>query len=153
MSRAGGSGYSRDTRGWRREGGDAALGGLEGERHGEAGVVAQAARDGVAGGFLRGENRQAQDGTAFADEFAGERDAAAGEVLGGAVAFVLGEVEVGLALVNDSDEQREVRRGTGVPGVALPAQRGDVPQPSAHLGVGVLEDVEGVGELVSGVPP
>ena len=34
------------------EGGDAAFGGLEGERDGQAGVVAQAGGDGVAGGLL-----------------------------------------------------------------------------------------------------
>src|ERR1039458_3720551 len=72
---------------------------LESKGDGEAGVVAQAGRNRVAGGFLRGQDGEAEGGAAFADEFAGERDAAAGEAFHDAVAFVLAEIEVGLALI------------------------------------------------------
>jgi hypothetical protein len=67
---------------------------------------------------------------------------------------VLGEVEVGLALVEDGDQERQVVGGAAcVPRVALPAQGGDVAEAAAHFGVLVLEDVEGVGELVASVAP
>ena len=67
---------------------------------------------------------------------------------------MLREVQVGLALIDDGDQERQVfGRAAGVPGVALPAQAGDVAEAAAHLGVRVLEDVQGVGELVAGVPP
>src|SRR3984957_15311513 len=49
------------------ERGNAALGGLERERHGEPGVVTQAGRDRVAGGLPRGQNRQAEDRAAIGD--------------------------------------------------------------------------------------
>jgi hypothetical protein len=103
---------------------------------------------------LGGQDGQAQDGAAFADEFAGEGDALAGEAFEGAVAFVLGEVEVGLAFVDDGDQERQVVGGAaGVPGVPLPSDRHDVAEAAAHFGVLVFEDLEGVGELVAAVPP
>src|SRR5260221_5978719 len=136
------------------ERGNAALGGLESEGHREAGVVAQAGRDRVAGGLLRRQDGQAQNGPLLADQLAHERDSAAGKVLKCSVAFVLGDVEVGLALVDDSYQQRQVGSGaTGVPGVPLPTQGGDVPQSPAHLGVLVFEQVEGFGEMVAAVAP
>jgi hypothetical protein len=84
----------------------------------------------------------------------GQGDAAAGETFKGAVAAVLGEVEVGLALIENRDQERQVVGGAaGVPGVPLSAQRHDVAEAAAHFGVLVLEYVEGVGELVAGVAP
>jgi hypothetical protein len=136
------------------EGGDAAFGGLEGEGDSEAGVVAQADRDGVSGGLLGGQDGEAEHGAAVADQFPGQGDAAAGEAFKGAVAAVLGEVEVGLALIENRDQERQVVGGAaGVPGVPLSAQRLDVAEAAAHFGVLVLEYVEGVGELVAGVAP
>src|SRR5258707_6195924 len=93
------------------ERGNAALGGLESEGHREAGVVAQAGRDRVAGGLLRRQDGQAQNGPALADQLAHEGDAAAGKGLKCSVALVLSDVEVGLALVDDRYQQRQVRRG------------------------------------------
>src|SRR5215469_13153787 len=71
------------------ERGDTALRGLQRERNGEAGVVAQAGRDRVAGRLLRRQDGETQDGSAFADQLANERNAAAREAFKGAVALVL----------------------------------------------------------------
>ena len=66
----------------------------------------------------------------------------------------MGEVEGGLAFVNDGDQERQiVGRPVGVPGVPLPAQGCDRTEAAAHLGVLVFEYVEGVGELVAAVAP
>ncbi len=67
---------------------------------------------------------------------------------------MLGEVEVGLAFVDDGDQERQILGGAAcVPGVALPAERGDGAEAAAHLGVLVLQDLESVSELVAAVPP
>lgn len=90
----------------------------------------------------------------FADQLTHEGDAAPGHGFHLAVAFVLGDVEVGLAFVDDRDQQGQVTgRAARVPGVPLAAETDDVPQASVHLGVLVLKEIECGGELVAAVLP